>query len=100
MLDRFTKKIANTEGVSLWQCKACNLVKKQKSHLIEHIELSHIPGLHFKCPYCSQWMKTRPAVRSHVNMKHKSEHILYKLDCAKLEWLIQQDADSYREEHF
>ena len=92
ILERFTKKIANKDGVFLWQCKSCNKLIKRKSHLIEHIESNHISGLQFKCPYCSSYYKTRSSVRSHVHDKHKNDHLLYKMDMANLDWMIQDPA--------
>ena len=89
ILERFTRKISNKDGIFLWQCKSCNKLIKRKSHLIEHIESNHISGLQFKCPYCALFYKTRSSVRSHVHDKHKNDHLLYKMDMANLEWLIQ-----------
>ena len=89
MLERFLRKIPNSDGILVWQCKACNLIKKNKSHVVEHIEASHITGLHFKCPYCPQMLNSRTSVRTHVHSKHKTEHLMYKMDMANIEWIIE-----------
>ena len=70
----------------IWQCKACEKTIKKKSHLLEHVEGVHVPGLHFLCPYCGGSHKTRASVRTHVNDKHKQEHLSEKRDMANLEW--------------
>jgi len=90
VLEKFTKKIINRDGTSLWQCKSCQKIYKRKSHLIEHVESCHVTGLQFKCPYCSVFYKTRSSVRHHVNDKHKEEHTVYKMDMANLEWALVQ----------
>ena len=90
ILERFTKKVSNKDGICLWQCLSCNKMLKKKCHLIEHIEQAHIPGLQFKCPYCSYWLSTRCAIRSHVNQNHKNDHVLYQMGMANLEWVIEE----------
>ena len=90
ILENFLRKIPNSEGMLVWQCKACNLIKKMKSHVVEHIEASHISGLRFKCPYCAMWIKSRNGLRTHVHNKHKSEHLMYKMNLANLEWIIEE----------
>ena len=80
ILENFMRKIPNSEGALVWQCKSCNLIKKTKYHLEEHIEAAHVRGLQFKCPYCVEYKKTRKAVRAHVHLSHHDEHLVYKMN--------------------
>merc|ERR1712013_604341 len=84
----FADKIGCEGGGFYWQCKCCHKNNKRKSHLLEHVESTHIPGLQFQCPYCDGVRRTRSSVRSHVNEKHKEEHLMYKRDTVNLDWTM------------
>ena len=84
----FADKIGCEGGGFYWQCKCCHKNNKHKSHLLEHVESTHIPGLQFQCPYCDGVRRTRSSVRSHVNEKHKEEHLMYKRDTVNLDWTM------------
>ena len=57
-----------------WQCNQCNKCFKQKCHVRDHIEGSHMVGLSFSCPYCSQEIGSRHWLRTQISTKHGSEH--------------------------
>ena len=57
-----------------WQCTQCQKTFKQKCHVRDHIEGSHMVGLSFSCPYCSQEIGSRHRLRTHISNKHNMEH--------------------------
>jgi len=67
------------ENSKPWQCTQCQQTFKQKCHVKEHIEGTHMVGLSFSCPYCSQEIGSRGGLRQHISRKHREEHRLSKL---------------------
>ena len=49
-----------------YQCKVCNVVKRQMGHMKEHVEI-HFEGLIFPCTSCGKQFRTRCSLRKHTS---------------------------------
>ena len=61
---------------SMWYCKVCNreYTLKNKTHLMDHIELKHITGFKHHCLECSYVTPTRNNLRTHMSTNHPFQY--------------------------
>lgn len=53
-----------------WQCRLCTKIDT-KSHIIEHLESTHLEGVEYSCQYCAVKKHSRASLRKHVKANHK-----------------------------
>ena len=73
----------------LFFCGICQKSLKSKSHMLNHIESSHVNGVYHKCSDCAVKFKTRGNLSSHKVKVHKQ----LKKDEARCDLDIKADGD-------
>jgi len=63
------EKVTNDDGF-MWKCKECGYKVKAKTKLGFHVE-THLEGFTHTCELCDKVHKTRIALKTHINLKHK-----------------------------
>ena len=53
-----------------WKCNICEKLMRLKVHAKEHVEI-HFDGLTFPCTDCDTVLRSRTALRLHIQRKHK-----------------------------
>ena len=53
-----------------WQCRLCSKIDT-KSHVVEHLESTHLEGVEYACQYCDVKKHSRQSLRKHVQYSHK-----------------------------
>jgi len=48
-----------------WQCRICSKIDT-KSHIVEHLESTHLEGVEYACQFCGVKKHSRTALRKHV----------------------------------
>ena len=54
-----------------WECSFCGQTKKDKGHIVQHIEAKHIDASHL-CNQCDKVSPSRQALTKHISRHHKT----------------------------
>ena len=63
-----------TKNGSVWLCLVCNLEKRFKVHMIDHVESKHVEQadrLVYTCYLCNNAFSSRNSFRTHRSRFHK-----------------------------
>ena len=56
----------------IWKCSVCAKESKLKADISRHVESVHIPDHPgYNCLYCAVHVKSKKALRIHMNTKHR-----------------------------
>merc|ERR1719369_243255 len=64
------EKIKDEKGLSMWKCKDCGKIVRNKHKLKMHVEI-HLEGFSHKCVHCDTVRKTRGSLQAHVSLVHR-----------------------------
>ena len=56
----------------LWICNACGKSLNNKQDMSRHVEGKHIEGISYPCNHCDKTLRSRDALRIHINRGHKT----------------------------
>jgi len=70
-LDTQIEQMVGKKG-TLWECRSCGKLSKQKVNLKKHIE-THIVGILHSCHTCNKTCSTRNALQVHITDNHSSQ---------------------------
>lgn len=84
LIGEFISSVVDEYGGKQWQCVGCSKMFKQKCHLVDHVEGNHLTGLSYPCPYCTQFVKSKHCLRTHVVTHHRDEHRMRKVKISNI----------------
>ena len=71
LVKAYILKTSDQDGSTLYQCNQCGKTSKVCTNLKDHIEASHIEGLHLECHVCQKYFKSRGRLSFHLKSIHK-----------------------------
>ena len=63
--ESFMEKSMDSKDRTMWQCKECNKLSRNKGNLKKHVEI-HMSGLSYSCRNCDKTFKTRNLLSVHM----------------------------------
>ena len=81
-----------------FSCNICQIEKKSKLTIFNHIESNHLKSLKFQCNYCGIFRTNRGALGAHISSKHKGQTGTFlpaESNELPLEVLIQEDPQDW-----
>lgn len=64
------EKMKDEKGLSMWKCKDCGKVVRNKHKMKMHVEI-HLEGFSHKCVHCDTVRKTRGSLQAHMSLLHR-----------------------------